>query len=305
MVGREADIALLTESRYTATAAAAGDWYLANILREDELLSRALQARGVTTRRVDWADPTVDWSQFAVALFRTTWDYFDRAEEFARWLPRVASQTRLCNRRDLVEWNRDKHYLEDLRRSGIPVVPSVYRERGSPLDLERLLEECGWDEVVVKPCVSGSARHTYRIRRETAGTVTGVLEGLLEREALIFQPFQTNILSEGEETLVLFGGEYSHAVKKRAKPGDFRVQDDHGGTTQEWTPTREQRELAERVWRACPTAPVYGRVDLVKDNRGEWAVMELELIEPELWLRHDPASAERLAEAVVAWMVRG
>ncbi|MFM8222273.1 MAG: hypothetical protein ACKOJF_25455, partial [Planctomycetaceae bacterium] len=95
MLRTDADVALLTESRYTASSADPADWYLANILREDELLANALGELGLTTRRVDWADPAVDWSRFQVALFRTTWDYYDRQREFSRWLGAVASSTRL------------------------------------------------------------------------------------------------------------------------------------------------------------------------------------------------------------------
>jgi glutathione synthase/RimK-type ligase-like ATP-grasp enzyme len=310
----EADVALLTDSRYTAGSAPAGDWYLANILREDELLATALGELGLTARRVDWADPRVDWSRFQVALFRTTWDYFDRPAEFAHWVARVAGETRLCNRRELIEWNRDKHYLDALRSQGLPVVPSRYLERGARLELGELWREIGGREIggreiggrelVVKPCVSGAARHTYRITPETAPAVQPLLEELLRGEALICQPFQANILTAGEDTLVVLGGRFSHAVKKRPKPGDFRVQDDHGGTVEEWEPSAGQVELAERAVAACPFPPVYGRVDLVRDNEGAWAIMELELIEPELWLRNHPPAARQLARAMVEWLAQ-
>ncbi|MFM7160234.1 MAG: RimK family alpha-L-glutamate ligase [Planctomycetaceae bacterium] len=304
MLRTDADVALLTDSRYTASSADPADWYLANILREDELLAKALGELGLTTRRVDWADPAVDWSRFQVALFRTTWDYFDRPAEFAHFIERVAGQTRLCNRRELVEWNRDKHYLHLLESQGLPVVPSRYIERGARLELGEVFRETGWPELVVKPCVSGAARHTYRITPGTAPTHQSLLNQLLEAEALICQPFQTNILTNGEDTLVLLGGRFSHAVKKRPQPGDFRVQDDHGGTVEGWQPAEGQIELAERAMAACPFPPVYGRVDLVRDNQGGWAIMELELIEPELWLRNHPPAAQQLAQAVVAWLAQ-
>lgn len=296
------DVALLTDRRYTASTAAAGDWYMGNILADDGLLTAALARRGLTSRRVDWADPAVEWSAFRCAVFRSTWDYFDRFPEFAAWLDRVERETRLCNHGPTVRWNLDKHYLADLEARGVPVVPSRFLERGSTRPLADVLAETGWDEAVVKPCVSGAARHTYRVNRRTASELQPLLDGLLAAEAMIAQPFQTDIARTGEDTLMVFGGRYSHAVRKVPKAGDFRVQDDHGGTVHDHTPTAEQVELAERAAAACDTPPVYGRVDMVRDNAGRLAVMELELIEPELWLRLYPPAADRFAAGVAAFL---
>lgn len=296
------DVALLTDRRYTASTAAEGDWYLGNILADDGLLQAALTRRGLTSRRVDWADPAVDWSRFGCAVFRTTWDYFERFAEFSVWLERAVSATRLCNCSPMVRWNMDKHYLADLERRGVPVVPSRFLERGSTQTVAAVLEETGWDEAVVKPCVSGAARHTYRVNRQTAAGQQPLISSLLEQEAMIVQPFQTDIVGTGEDTLMVFGGRYSHAVRKVAKAGDFRVQDDHGGTVHEYQPTAEQIALAERAVAACDPIPVYGRVDMVRDNSGRLAVMELELIEPELWLRYHPPAAESFAASLVAFL---
>ena len=296
------DVALLTDRRYTARAAAEGDWYLRNILDDDRLLRTALTRRGLTSARVDWADPEVDWSRFRCAVFRTTWDYHERFAEFSAWLGRVDGATRLCNPGPTVRWNADKHYLADLAGRGVPVVPSRFLERGSTRTLAELLAETGWDEAVLKPCVSGGARHTYRVNRESAAEGQTPLTALLARESMIVQPFQADIARTGEDTLMVFGGRYSHAVRKVAKPGDFRVQDDHGGRASPYSPTGEQVELAERVAAACHPLPVYGRVDMVRDNDGRLAVMELELIEPELWLRYHPPAAEAFAAGVVAFL---
>jgi glutathione synthase/RimK-type ligase-like ATP-grasp enzyme len=296
------DVALLTDRRYIADVAAADDWYLGNILADDRLLQAALARRGLTSVRVDWADPEVDWSRFRCAVFRTTWDSFERFGEFTAWLRRVERLTRLCNPLPLVRWNVDKHYLADLADRGIPVTPSRFLERGSSVTLAEALAESGWDEAVIKPCVSGAARHTYRVNRLTADQHQPLLARLLAQEAMMLQPFQADVARTGEDTLMVFGGRYSHAVRKVAKPGDFRVQDDHGGTVHEYRPTNEQIALAERAIVACSPPPVYGRIDLVRDNDGRLAVMELELIEPELWLRRSPPAADRFAEGLVAFL---
>lgn len=296
----KADVALLTERRYVTTVAPDGDWYLGNILQDDQLLQKALLQLGLSSVRVDWSRPDVDWSEFRCAVFRTTWDYFERFEEFSAWLDRVRSLTRLCNESRTIAWNMDKHYLADLEAKGISVVRSRFVERGTTIRLQELLDETGWDDAVIKPCVSGAARHTFRVNQANATEVDAIVRPLLTTESLLLQPFQQAIVEHGEDALMLFNGQFSHAVRKVAKPGDFRVQDDHGGTVHPHQPTPEQIELAEIAMSACLPVPVYGRVDMVQIEPRRFAVMELELIEPELWLRYHPAAATAFAQAIAA-----
>jgi len=295
-----ADIALLTEHRFDAPVAPDGDYFMRNVLEEDRLLADALRGHGLTAARVDWANPDVDWSSFRAAVVRTTWDYFHRFDEFMAWLARVEWQTQLINRPSIIRWNIDKHYLADLEMKGIPTVPCTFIERGSAATLTELIEASGWDEAIIKPCVSGAARHTYRVNRGNAAKHDPIVRELLTNESLILQPFMHDILERGEDTLMVLNGRYTHAVRKVVKAGDFRVQDDFGGKVGPHEPTAEQMELAERAMAVCDPSPVYGRVDMVRDNEGHLAVMELELIEPELWLRTHPAAALSLAEAIAA-----
>ncbi|MCO6043468.1 hypothetical protein NG895_06075 [Aeoliella sp. ICT_H6.2] len=295
-------VALVTEDRYTATEAAAGDWYLQNILDEDRLLSEALARLDLSSMRVSWSDPSVDWSQFRCAVIRSTWDYFDRFDEFQAWLDRVQQATQVCNPPATLDWNMDKHYLADLEQRGVRIVPSRFIERETSVQLAALLDETGWQQAVVKPCISGGARHTYRVDASNAREIDAVLAPLLEHESFLLQPFKQSIVEQGEDTLMMFGGRYTHAVRKRAKPGDFRVQDDHGGTVELYAPTPEQIELAHEAMAACDELPVYGRVDMVQDAEGHAAVMELELVEPELWLRLHPPAAVVMAEEIARWL---
>ena len=294
-----ADIALLTEERFSVAVAPEGDWYLVNILLDDRLLAEALARRGLSAARVDWADPAVDWSRFRCAVFRTTWNYFKRFDEFMAWLDRVERVTTLCNTPEIIRWNVDKHYFTDLEARGIPVVPSRFVEAGSDVRLADLLGETGWRDAIVKPCVSGGAYHTYRVGLENVADVHAIVAPLLEKQAFIVQPFQQEIVDQGEDTLMVLNGHYTHAVRKVVKAGDFRVQDDFGGSVHDLEPTREQMDLAERAMAACSPAPAYGRVDMVRGNDGRFAVMELELIEPELWLRHHPPAADAMADGIV------
>lgn len=298
MPGYLADVALLTERRYIATEAPPGDWYLGNILGDDGLLADALRARGLSSARLDWSDPGVDWSRYRCAVFRTTWDYYERAAEFRDWLARIETATTLFNPPDVVRWSLDKHYLADLDRQRVSIVETAYLEKGCGTTLAEVLDRNGWNAAVVKPCISATARETYRFDRGDVGEVEPVVARLLESEAMMVQPFQESIPEEGEDSLIFLDGWYSHAVRKVAKPGDFRVQDDHGGTVHAYQPTGEQIALGEEALAAVSSRPVYARVDMVRDNHGRQAIMELELIEPELFFRFHPPAAEALAAAI-------
>ncbi len=292
------DIILLTESRYAAAEAAPEDWYLRQILTDDQILADALRKYGLRVARKEWADPDFDWSSTRMAVFRTTWDYFHRFAEFSSWLDRVAAQTRLLNPLEMIRWNMDKHYLLDLQAKGVPIPPTRIIHRGENIRLADLHAQCGWThiETVLKPTVSGGARHTYRLNPGNWVAHDEVLRTLLTAEDMMLQPLQKQVVEQGEVSLMVMGGRFTHAVLKVAKPGDFRVQDDFGGTVHAYTPSQEEMELAERAVAACSPAPLYARVDMIRDNDGGLAVMELELIEPELWFRLHPPAAEALAE---------
>lgn len=293
-----ADVALVTTDRYMAATAQPDDWYLANILREDALLGEALTGLGLSFTRVAWNDDSVDWSRFRIAVIRSTWDYHENLVEFQDWLERVDTLTTLCNPLQFVRWNMDKHYLADLSENGIPIVPSKFLEKGQPVSLPEIVEETGWKQAIFKPCVSAAARETYRVDESNIADRQAVLSSLLERESLIFQPFMQNVVSKGEDTLMVFGDTFTHAVRKTPKQGDFRVQDDHGGSVRSIEPEPEQVELALRAMKSRGFKLAYGRVDMVRDDEDRWRVMELEAIEPELWLRFCPEAARPFAAAI-------
>src|SRR5690606_14971722 len=154
------------------------------------------------------------------------------------------------------------------------------------------------EQFVLKPCISGGGRHTYKMDRAVITQHEALFAELVQGEAMMLQEFQENIVSQGEYSLMVLDGQYSHAVLKRAKPGDFRVQDDFGGSVQGHGASVDQIAFAEKVVRCIPECPLYARVDIFRDNAGQWALAELEIFEPELWFRLDPGAAGLLASAI-------
>ena len=290
------DCVVLTDRRYVAPQII--NEYVRNVLDEDAAVVQALRAQGLTVERRAWDDPSVDWSQTRSALFRTTWDYFERWPEFSAWLDRVRPQTRLLNPGSLINWNLDKRYLIALAEAGVSVVPTRYVARGDARSLSALMAAAGWREAVVKPAISGAGRDTFRVPVPVSAEHAARYRELVGAEDMLLQPFLPSILDDGEVSVVVIDGAVTHAVRKVAAAGEFRVQDDHGGTVHPHTPAPDEAEVAAAAIAACSPRPVYARVDLVRMPDGQPAIMELELVEPELFFRFAPHAAVRLGEAV-------
>lgn len=293
------DITLITAAEYLNPSEM--DWYTEQVLTEDRLVQEALERQGLRVHRTNWDHPDFDWSSTDFILFRTCWDYSSRFLEFSKWLERVKKQSNLINSASQIEWNINKHYLEDLMDRGILVPPTKIITPKNKTSLKEWQEELEWDEMVLKPVVSAGGRHTYRIPKAKIDDYESIFRTLIEQEAMLLQPFLQQIITKGELALMLIDGKVSHAVLKRAKAGDFRVQDDFGGSVEDYQANAEEIAFAEKVIAACPEKPVYARVDLVWDNDDRIALSEIELIEPEMWFRKNPAAADDLAKAIVAY----
>jgi len=306
---------VLTDRRYAGQGEGSTmpSEYVANVLLEDRLVVEALQNVRLEAERVAWCDPEVDWASASACLFRTTWDYFDRWPEFSQWLAQTSTVTSLLNAPPILNWNLDKHYLGDLANAGCNVVPTRFVKKGIEGRLEAFAAEHGWREVVIKPAIAGAAVDTYRIHLDdgscapSSGLETEELwASLVEKQDMLIQPFLADVVEAGELSLIWMDGEVTHAVRKRARKGDFRVQDDHGGTVTSHRPSADELAFARSAMRACQAhcqaqgwpLPLYARVDMVRDPHGAWAVSELEMVEPELWFRFCPEAADTLALAV-------
>ena len=272
--------------------------YIQNILLEQELLKSAFESQGLKVDITYWDNPSYEWQQTKSVLFRTVWDYFERFDEFWDWLEQVKTKTRLINSYELIKWNIDKHYLRDLKNNGIQVVPTYFADRGNNICLQEIANLNDWKHIVIKPAISASAFNTYKIINDEIEQKEQLFHELLQTHDMLVQPFFPTISELGEASLMVFGGKFTHAILKKAKAGDFRVQDDFGGTVHDYNPTQEEIKFAEKVFQSCTSLPIYGRVDIVWDSNKHIYLSELEIIEPELWIRNRQESANKIAEAV-------
>ncbi|HRD68689.1 MAG TPA: hypothetical protein PK657_00955 [Legionella sp.] len=296
MLQKKYDIVLLTQREYVDPLP--GNNYTDNILLEDKLLINELKQCGLKVIRKSWDDPDFDWSSTSYALFRATWDYFHRFEEFNSWLNNTAKLTCFINSYSLIQENIDKRYLQTLQQKDINIPPTLFLDRNESRTLQKLLEMTGWERAILKPAIAGGARHTYLIDYDNVDEYQSIFAQLNAQENMLLQQFQEQIATKGEVSFIVFGGTYSHAVLKKVKEGDFRVQDDFGGTVHPYIASEQERSFVEKIIEQLKCIPVYARVDVMWDNNNNLCLSELEMLEPELWLRIDKNAAKSMSTAI-------
>ncbi|HET9710041.1 MAG TPA: hypothetical protein VFP39_17190, partial [Gemmatimonadales bacterium] len=267
---------------------------------DDHPLRAALVARGARVHAVRWDDGAVAWGDYDVVVLRSCWDYHRRTAEFRDWLAaRERGGTPLWNPAAVVRWNLDKSYLRELAAVGVAVPDTLWIEPGSAPDLERVVASRPWTRAVVKPRISLSAHDTWITDRVGAARDQERFARLVAERGALVQEFVPEIIARGELSLVYVGGHFSHAMCKRAGPDDFRVQHQYGGRAEPVAASVAARRGAEQALAAVPGEWLYARVDGVERD-GRLLVMELEVIEPELFLAWSLEAAARLAEAILA-----
>ena len=290
------DVVILTESRYLNPKKT--NWYIDQVLLEDNILLKELEKCNLKVIKKDWSDNKFDWKQTRYAIFRSTWDYFDKFDTFIKWFEKTKRETLFINPKEIILWNINKTYLQELSKKGINIAKTIFVEEKQKITLKDLFKKSQFNEAIIKPSVSGSARDTFKITKKNHKKFESNFQKLIKKESFLFQEFLKDIQIFGEISIILIDGEYTHAVRKIAKKGDFRVQDDHGGTVEVYNPVKEEIEFAKLCVSKCPSQPIYARVDLIYDNKKNISLGELELIEPELWFRNNAKSAKLLAKKI-------
>jgi len=265
---------------------------------DDALAIKPLNEIGIAVTPAIWNDPNVNWKQFDAVIVRSCWDYHRQPRQFRQWLDHLQAQpVTLWNPAEIIRWNMHKKYLQDLAAKGVVIPPTIWLETESSADLFSLLHENHFAQAVIKPMISATAYQTYRTSPATARDDQPQLDEILRHSGAMIQKFVDEITTIGEWSLLFFAGKFSHAVLKRPHAGDFRVQADFGGTYHQHSPSPELIKQAEAVLRLIDQPLLYARVDGV-DINGQFTLIELELIEPQLFLQMAAAAPRRFAEAI-------
>jgi hypothetical protein len=272
---------------------------LPQLTSEDQLVCSYLQRYGVKTQAVIWDAPDVVWSTYEAAIVRSCWDYHLHPSTFSTWLTAMERlQAPLWNPAPILRWNMNKTYLRDLQTQGVAIPPTRWLKRGCTAELAAICAEQGWEEAVIKPAISATAYDTWRITREKGRQNQSRFAAMLQLSDVLVQQFMDPVVTYGEWSFVFFHKQYSHAVLKKAKAGDFRVQDDFGGTVEVVSPGMTLIERAQQIVNCIKDPLLFARVDGIELD-GRLILMELELIEPFLFLQSDPHAVERFARAIV------
>lgn len=262
-----------------------------DLYADDEPLRTALRERGAEVVPAVWDDPKQKWKAYDLVVIRSTWDYHERRDAFVRWAKKVP---RLENSARLVEWNTDKTYLRELGEADVPVVPTAWVSE--PTSLGVLMRDCGWKEVVVKPTISAGARNTMKCGRwDFKGQ--SLLDRILRTGSAMVQPYLKSVEGHGERSLLFVDGKFTHAVRRNpalSTEGEARFD------AKLVDAEEDELAVAAAVFRRLPETPLYARVDVVRDDGGYPLLIELEVTEPQLFLRFSDAATQRLADAVVA-----
>lgn len=265
---------------------------LSGYVADDDLAIEPLVAFGHEVETLSWRQTSRDWSEFDLVVIRTPWDYQRDPDAFLETLDTIEDKTRLANPASIARWNFEKHYLLELHLDGIEIVPTIWDAEYSTDNFAKWQDALLSETLIIKPTVSATAEHTYKLDAFDAS-----LQAVFDERSFLVQPFVESIVSEGEFSLFFFNGEYSHTILKAPKTNDFRVQEEHGGIITAVRPEPAMLTTASAVLGRLSEKLLYARVDLVRYH-GRFAVMELELIEPALYLRMDDAAPRRFAHAI-------
>lgn len=259
---------------------------------DEELLLDALRAAGVDAQMSPWHESSA-WKRPAPTVIRSTWDYIHRLHSFAEWIVQISVVAPLWNPAQIIFDNLHKRYLLDLAERGVPVTPTTVLDRGCEVNLATLCAARGWNDIVIKPAVGAGSFETYRVRGPTE-EAAGVLRRLLDERDVLVQPFLRSVEGHGERALVWIDGEFTHAVRKSPR---FAGNDEQ--VSEAMPISAAERRVGEAALAPIARDLLYARVDVAPGEDGTPVVMELELVEPSLFLKQSPMALERLVKGIV------
>jgi glutathione synthase/RimK-type ligase-like ATP-grasp enzyme len=267
---------------------------------DDQFLVQYLKTKNVKVSPVVWDDPDADWLAWDAVIIRSTWDYYKRPAEFSVWLNNIeAMGCRIFNPISVMRWNMNKKYFIRFSEDGILLPSFEFCPRNTSVALTQLMKKNEWQKAVVKPAVSAGSFNTWVTTAESAPADQATLVSQISEGDVIVQKFMDEILTGGEISLLFFNKEFSHAVRKNAKPGDFRIQTQFGGTVTPITPDTKVLKQAVNIVNRIEEPLLYARVDGIESG-GNFYLMELELIEPVLYVDGNERACENFYTALIS-----
>jgi glutathione synthase/RimK-type ligase-like ATP-grasp enzyme len=265
----------------------------------DRLFLEELRRRDVHAEPVIWDDDSAEWSAWDCVVIRSCWDYHLKVDRFRAWIDRLEGmRVPLINPPDVLRWNIHKGYLLEVARAGARIPPTRIVAQGDRRPLGVIVRDAGWTASVIKPAISASGQSTRLIDRDPTTDDERAYAEMVAAGDVLLQAYVPEVRAHGEWSFVFFEGRYSHAVLKVAAPGEFRVHIEWGGTVEDVPPPPALVRQARALVDALDLGACYARVDGTEVD-GELTVMEVELVEPELFFNHDPDATARLADAVM------
>lgn len=269
---------------------------------DDRELLVELQSRGIPAEAAVWDDARVDWTESPLCVLRSVYDYHLRRDEFLAWADAVSVRAALRNDARTIRWNSHKSYLAELEAAGLPVIETAWFDAGGTVDLEVLCKERGWTDAIVKPAVSASAHETLRFDAADHAEAQRHAERLLRDGDVMVQPYIHEIERAGETSIIWLGGRRTHAARR---PSGLHSTIEEARAGRPLIPARDEVAFASRVYDAIDPAPLYARVDIVRTEAHGLLLLELELVEPALYLRHSPAAVSVFADGIVRLLETG
>jgi len=265
---------------------------------EDSRLQKYLSDKELRVTYKAWTDTTVQWGNYDAVILKSPWDYFDKVTLFRTWLEQLdKAQVPVLNPTNIVRWNLDKSYLLNIEAAGFAIIPTQIIPQHGQFNAASFFEQWHTNTILVKPAISGGAKNTFLVSKTEVAQLTTQVNELLKTETLLVQPFMPEIQTEGEWSMVYFNGIYSHCVLKVAKSGDFRVQHFFGGEIRPVFPPASLLDYGQKLVQQFAPGCLYARVDGLV-SKGAFKLMELELIEPLLYLQENNALYENYYQAL-------
>ena len=272
---------------------------LADLHPDDKLLAAQFEQHGFATKALVWDDSDQALDDVSAVIVRSCWDYHFKPKEFLAWAEGVSARgIKLFNPATTLRWNHDKRYLRELESLGVAIANTLWFKQGTTSDLAHIIKNSGWEKAVLKPTISATAWNTILVTQGNSTSLQEKFDEMCASGAVMLQKFIENITSCGEWSFIFFENKFSHAVLKRPKSGDYRVQGDFGGFLDlDAAPPSGLIEEAQAILKKVKMPWLYARVDAVEVEK-HLCLMELELIEPELYLRSSQPAANRFARAI-------